>query len=62
MSHPKVSINCPKCKKLLAQSLAPLNAGFTLRCPGCGAVHRFMDDDLRKPQMSIDIHGKLRFE
>ena len=62
MSQPIVSVNCPKCKKLLAQSLAPLNAGFTLRYPGCGTVHRFMGNDLPKPRMPFNIHGKSRFE
>jgi len=59
MSQVTVSINCPKCRHLIAQSLAPLRAGVVLRCPGCGNVHQVMFESLRKPQLSIDEHGKL---
>lgn len=62
MSSTTVSINCPKCKKLIAQSLAPLISGTFLRCPECGAVHKFMGEGLRKPQLLVDAYGKLRLK
>jgi len=62
MSPTTVSINCPRCKNVIAQSLAPLRAGVVLRCPECGNVHQVTFEGLRKPQLSVDVYGKLRLK
>jgi phage FluMu protein Com len=57
MSQTTVSINCPTCKKLIAQSLAPLKSGISLRCPGCGTVNRYVGEDQSKLQILIGVFG-----
>jgi transcription initiation factor IIE alpha subunit len=47
-------LECPNCKRKMAQKVEAMRPGSSTRCPGCGAEIRFSGDDGRRAQKALD--------
>jgi transcription initiation factor IIE alpha subunit len=47
-------LECPNCKRKMAQKVEAMRPGASRRCPSCGAEITFSGDDGRKAQKALD--------